>query len=258
MMQAVRVRPGPLPWPGSSRSSSCTGDHLDYTAMRVLRPSDWNEVVLVWLRSEGKGLNLPAPDRERLIEKPDPRNQADNIERSNLLRNALGRSVIIDRLGPVSSMSVKLVEVEGEDLPKLHIIPTPHWYLDTGGNFRLSSVETNLKPARKIRTGFLNEDIEIFQKVERLRKQLAGYATTATDEILIIIATADAGPHIIIDGNHRATALYLNNLNTPNTPWNALLITGPEIARSPWNISSPVAQSAINIWKSWATMGNLI
>jgi hypothetical protein len=73
-------------------------------------------------RSEGKSLNLSAPDRERLIEKPDLKNQADNTERSDLLRNALRRSAIIDRLGgSASNMSVKWVEVERGDLPNLYI-----------------------------------------------------------------------------------------------------------------------------------------
>jgi hypothetical protein len=234
------------------------GDDLDYAVMRDLRPSDWSEVVLVWLRSEGKSLNLSTQDRERLIEKPDLMNQADNIERSNLLRNALGRHVIIDRLGTVTNMNVKLVDVEVGDLPNLYIVPTPHWYLDTGGNFRLSSVETNLKPGRKIRTGSLIEDIEIFPKVDRLKKQLRNYAATTTDEMLMMISTSDAGPYIIIDRNHRAAALYLNNLSTPNTPWRGLLITDPVIANSQWYINSPAAQSVINIWKSWAALGKLI
>lgn len=227
--------------------------------MRVLGLSDWNEMVLFWLRSEGKSLNFSAPDRERLIEKPDLKNQADNTERSDLLRNALRRSAIIDRLGgPASSMSVKWVEVERADLPNLYIVPTPHWYLNTGGNFRLSSVEANLKPGRKIRTGFLAEDIEAYQRVERLRKQLVGYGAATTDEIIVMIATSDTGPYVIIDGTHRAAALYLNDLHAPNIPWKGLLITDPAVANSAWNINSPAVQSVMNTWKSWAAMGALI
>jgi hypothetical protein len=122
----------------------------------------------------------------------------------------------------------------------------------------LSSVEANLKPGRKIRTGFLAEDIEAYQRVERLRKQLVGYDAATTDEILVMIATSDTGPYVIIDGTHRVTALYLNDLRAPNMPWKGLLITDPAIANSAWNINSPAVQSVMNTWKSWAAMGALI
>lgn len=153
-------------------------------------------------------------------------------------------------------MSVKWAEVERGDLLNLYIVPTPHWYLNTGGNFRLSSVETNLRPGRKSSIPGLGK-IEGYEKVDRLRKQLATYDAATTDEILIMIATSDVGPYTIIDGNHRAAALHLNDLSTPNMPWKGLLITGPSIASSPWDINSSSAQSNMNVWKNWADLGAL-
>lgn len=80
---------------------------------------------------------------------------------------------------------------------------------------------------------------------------------TALDEPLILISPTAAGPHTIIDGTHRAAALYGNHLRKPNMPWEGILIRDPLIEQSAWFISSKVAQLKIAQDRAWAAQGLL-
>jgi hypothetical protein len=73
------------------------------------------------------------------------------------------------------------------------------------------------------------------------------YDATTTGEALILIASNESGPFTIIDGTHRATALYLNHLKEPNTPWKGILICDDRVAESRWFINSQ--QARLQIWQ---------
>jgi hypothetical protein len=203
-----------------------------------------DRAVLVWLRSEGDRLSLPQGEYERLIKHPDLGNAADNNRRLELLRVDLNRRQIIDRSIPPGA-SIKWVYIEEQDLPKLYIIPTYHWYLNTGRSFLLTYTEANLKPGRSANVGHDIEAINTYDTVTALEQRFASYDAASTGEALIIIAPSDDGPYTIIDGNHRAAALYRNYLRAPNTPWKGILITHPAIADSLWYINSQTARANI-------------
>ena len=86
---------------------------------------------------------------------------------------------------------------------------------------------------------------------------LANYDAPTTDEALILIAPSRSGPYTIIDGTHRAVALYINYLQSPNMPWKAILIDHPQISYSRWYIDSRIAREAIKNYRSAAIQGLL-
>jgi hypothetical protein len=164
---------------------------------------------------------------------------AENLARTELLFRHRG---IILRELPYE-MQPELVEIEAADL---YIVFTYDWYLDTGRTFRLIDTAANLAAGR----GFLGppgpQPIEHLSKVNSLTPGLASYDAVTTDEVLILIAANSAGPLTIIDGTHRAAALYRNHLTAPNIPWRGILIVDQAIAECVWHIESPSAQKNLN------------
>ena len=140
------------------------------------------------------------------------------------------------------------VDIEKADLPHLYIVPCSEWYLDTGCTFRLADVPANLKAGR--------HPVDHLAKVDAIAPSLADYEAATTSEVLILNAADRAGPYTIIEGTHRAAALYGDHLRAPNLPWRAILVADPEIAHSPWHIESPQAKRTLNLC-AWAALTSL-
>jgi hypothetical protein len=209
-------------------------------------------MVLEWLRSERHKPGAPSINGN-LLDQPDLTDETENRLRLLALRSY--RGPIIDPLP--AGVQPHLVTIEAIDLDKLYIVPTFDWFLDTGGTFRLIDTAANLKPGR----GYLSpqgpQAIAHYQEVTTRSKYLADYDATTTDEFLILIAASDAGPYTIIDGTHRATALYLNHLEAPNLPWRAMLLSDPRMANCLWHIESPQARTAIRTNQMLVSGGSL-
>jgi hypothetical protein len=93
--------------------------------------------------------------------------------------------------------------------------------------------------------------------VEALMVKLRGYNATTTDEVLILIAAHKAGPYTVIDGTHRAAALYRNHLVKPNLPWRGLLTIDPNMAECRWHIESTEARANIRACRELQLLGAL-
>lgn len=212
------------------------------TGMQKLRPSTRDELIVVWLRSEWNGVRQPKPASRQLIDSPDLKDSAQNVTRIELLFRHRGPI-----LQPLPyEMQPEWVNIEPADLSDLYIVPTFDWYLDTGRTFRLIDTAANLAAGR----GFLGpqgqEPVDHLTKVNDLALRLANYDAATTDEVLILIAADWAGPFTIIDGTHRAAALYRNHLAAPNMPWSGLLVVDDAVAECVWHIESPSAQGNLN------------
>ena len=66
-----------------------------------------------------------------------------------------------------------------------------------------------------------------------------------------MIGTGEQSPFSIIDGTHRATALFLMSIQKPNFPWKALLITDPRMEKNRWFIGSQQAAQHIKQCIEW-------
>jgi hypothetical protein len=85
---------------------------------------------------------------------------------------------------------------------------------------------------------------------------LADYDARTTNEVLILISQNDDGPYVIIDGTHRATALYSNQLSgQANLPWKGLLITHAQMRRDQWYVQS--VPKRIEMCNAWVQQGRL-
>ena len=110
---------------------------------------------------------------------------------------------------------------------------------------------------RELRTADYYEDVEHLAKVDDIAPRLAKYDAATTAQVLILVAENDAGPYTIIDGTHRATALYRNYLNENNLPWRGILIADPAIAQYEWHIDSPKSRARIALLRRLDAAGAL-
>ncbi len=142
-----------------------------------------------------------------------------------------------------------MVDIEDADIASLYILPCREWYLDSGRTFRLADVPANLAPGR--------HPVGHLAKVDAIAPSLADYEAATTREVLILNAAEQTGPYTIIEGTHRATALYRNQLGKPNMPWRAILVADPLIKQSPWHIESLRAGITLNLCAWEAELGQL-
>jgi hypothetical protein len=211
--------------------------------MQETSPSSLGEVIRTWLDSEWHGLPCGMPSGRDIIDNANLGDAAENARRKWLLRH---RAIILDEIPPGAPTYYALVEEI--DLPELYIIPTADWYLDTGRSFRLVDTPANLRPGRV--------PIDHYTKVRAKSKYMCTHGT-ASNEVLILMAPSAAGPYTIIDGTHRAAALYADHAGKPNMPWKGILIRDPLIEQSMWSINSKVAQSSIPQMAAAAAAGIL-
>jgi hypothetical protein len=207
--------------------------------MDFLGPASRDELVLTWLSSEWDRTH---PLRQ-IIDHPDLSDPAQNTTRAQMLFS--NRGVILQELP--YEMQPEWVNIQEDDLANLYIIPCREWYLDTGRSFRLADVPANLRAGR--------HPIDHLAKVDAITLSLAAADTIC--EALILIAADRAGPIMIIDGTHRAAALYRNRLAKPNLPWKGILVADPAIAQSIWHIESPQAKRNLNLFAWEAGLGAL-
>ena len=209
--------------------------------MDFLGPVSRDELVLTWLRSE---LDRTHPLRQ-LVDHPDLSDPVQNTTRARLLFST--RAVILRELP--YEMQPEWVNIQEIDLANLYILPCREWYLDTGRSFRLADVPANLRAGR--------HPIDHLAKVDAITPSLVDYDAATTSEALILIAADLAGPYTIIDGTHRAAALYRDQLAKPNLPWKGILVADPAIAQSTWHIESPQAKRNLNLCAWEAGLGEL-
>lgn len=193
------------------------------------------------------------PGNKDLIDNPDLTDARENSQRLELL-NSYRRPIIG---GLPRDIHPKWVNIETEDLPNVYIVPTYDWFLDTGGTFRLTDTAAHLKTGRGADLGGGREIITHHQEVDIKSQYLSDYDAATTNEVLVLVAPGEDGPYTIIDGTHRATALYLSHLQSPNMPWKGMLISDHRIANSRWHINSPQARLWIGHMGLLASQGRL-
>jgi hypothetical protein len=219
--------------------------------MQILDTTTSDQLIFEWLRSEW--WRLPVPGNKDLIDNPDLTDAGQNSQRLGLLNSY--RHPIIG--GLPRDIHPKWVNIEPEDLPNVYIVPTYDWFLDRGGTFLLTDTAANLKAGRGADLGGGHEIIRHHQEVDTKSQYLSDYDTATTTEVLLLIAPGEDGPYTIIDGTHRATALYLSYLQSPNMPWKGMLIADRRIANSRWYINSPQARWWIGQMGLFASQGRL-
>ena len=221
--------------------------------MHVIRPSSFDELVLVWLRSEWERVPEPRPPDRYLVDEPDLSDPDQNSDREGLLRRERGK--IVD--GLPGDFEVYLVDIEQDDLPRVYIVPTFDWYLDTGRTFRVVDTPGHLRAGRGYQSSQGPVAIQHRQRVDEIAPSFVGYNAATTAEILVVIAADLAGPYIVIDGTHRSAALYRHFLTQANAPWRAILALSSDMADSIWHIRSPEAQASFAALERAVASGSL-
>ena len=216
--------------------------------MQIIGSTTRENLTLVWLKSEWDG----TADRQ-LIDDPDLTDREQNKVRAALLRRY--REPILKELP--EEMSPVCVDIEEADLLKLYILPCFDWYLDTGETFRLVDTPAHLAAGREFLGWPSPYRFEHLTKVDAMARGLVGYEAGTTDEVLILIAEDRSGPYTIIDGTHRATALYRNYLTGTRMPWRGILVVNRAIAGCMWHIESPRARANMVQFKRFAELGVL-
>jgi hypothetical protein len=195
-------------------------------------PSTPDLVNLHWLKSEW--WKLPPEHQSSLrylIDEADQNDVDQNAARAQIMRAVRGR--IIDEIPPGSRYQE--VRIEEDDLPKMFIITSWDWFLDTGRSFALTETEQHLRSGRGGLIGG-QDRFDHRRLVEEKVPYIQDYDAKRSDEHLILIATEESGPYTIIDGTHRATALLQEHRRSPNMPWKAVLIDSPGMSANHWHI----------------------
>jgi hypothetical protein len=171
--------------------------------VKLINPVTKHHVYLEWLKSE-LYLNKQKvdPDDIKLMENANLADATENYTRENLLLNEFDRAPIIDRLP--TDLSWYIGELEPSDIDNLYVIPAFDWYMDAGPDFKIPECLNQLKPGR----GFEISDtfkgtIDHYSKVENILKSEGKNIGKLT-----VISTNLSGPYTLVDGNHRALALY--------------------------------------------------
>jgi hypothetical protein len=217
--------------------------------MKHLGATTYGELLTRWLRSEWYRLS-GTPDYG-LIAEAGPGDPAQHDRRLQLLRSI--RQPILDEL-PIDG-SIAWVDIEPGDLPELFIIPCFDWYLDTGGTFKLTDTQGNLRAGR----GNVWEPgyIDNRARTDSVAPYVERYSAHTTTEILVLVSVHETGPYTIVDGTHRAAALYEAHQVAANMPWRAILLRDARVADSPWYIESSRAQANLRTFASYATNGQI-
>ncbi len=221
--------------------------------MDRLGAADWNEFVLQWLTIEKDDLGLSTAYRVRLIDNADRNNGPDNTHRLILL--LCRKPWIFDVFCRAPDAEVRWVYIQETDLPRLYIVPSNDWYLDTGRSFLLSGLPDNLHADRSVDDGHGSWYPRHKERIGELQNHLADYDGESTEHALLLIAPREAGPYTIVDGNHRAGALYM--LRNRPLPWRAMLAVGPGITDSRWYANSPMAHAVMQSMEMEAKAGRL-
>jgi hypothetical protein len=197
--------------------------------VRYLEDVTADQLNLEWLRSEWfKG--HAGTDRS-LIDDPDLADATQNRLRAELLGY---RSPLLNAI-PTGS-HYRSVLVEEADLPRLYLLTTWDWFLDTGRSFRLTDTRQHLRSGRGGNIGGSRQEIDHAAAVEQKLPYLENYSADLSGELLVLVASDTDGPVTIIDGTHRATALLQMHDQSPNIPWRAILIESPAMASNRWHI----------------------
>ena len=173
--------------------------------MVILEDTTRDYTNLQWLKSESWKLGISG---DALIDRPDLNDAAENQARSMRLQSY--RSQITTQLPP--NARYRHVRVEESDLPNLYILTVWDWFLDTGRTFELSNVGTHL--SKRGRGGMIDgsrQDVHHFLNVMEKVPYVQSHDAETSDEHLILVTTHDHGPYTIIDGTHRASALFLEH-----------------------------------------------
>ncbi len=177
--------------------------------MKIVKPIKADIVWHTWLQSEWFRIEQDNHEISHLIPlvlNPNFGDENENKIRLETLR--LRRGLIIDKMPDGTNWFE--VEIEEKDINNLFIIPSPDWFMDTNGTFKLSALGENLKPGRGSRIHGM-ENIDHFQEVQRKVKYLSEHSEIESQELPIIIATQNSGPYTIIDGTHRVGAWLQTN-----------------------------------------------
>ena len=93
--------------------------------------------------------------------------------------------------------------IEADDINKLCLIGSLDW-LEVFQTFRLSELCQNFASAL--------QSNDKYKHIDRIKALQSFYTTGKTLAPLIVIAPDCEGPYILVDGNHRASALLLNEM----------------------------------------------
>lgn len=193
--------------------------------MKILRAVNEVEVVGEFLRNEFYEHEYHS-DRhqfEHIVMEPDF---------SNAQENALRRALLFRRRGhmwrelPADTKWFE-VELEIDDLEKIHVFPRAQWRKLSNGSFCITEIVERVRNG-----GHRNAGNAVIAKIQQLRYRLN--ANQETHGAVLLIGLDDKSPLTVLEGNHRLTAGLLVSPEVMRKRFRVLCGFSPKMVESCW------------------------
>jgi hypothetical protein len=193
--------------------------------MKILRTVNEAEVIGEFLRNEFYQ-NEFHHDRhrfEQMVMEPDYSNAEENAIRRALLFRRRGH---MWRELPADTKWCE-VELEAQDLPKVHVFPRAQWRKLSNGSFCISEIVKSVRNG-----GHKNAGNDVIAKIQQLRYRLQ--ANQESHSAVMLIGVDESHPLTVLEGNHRLTAALLVSPDVMQKRFRVLCGFSPRMTESCW------------------------
>ena len=194
--------------------------------MKIVRTVNEAEVIGEFLRNEfyQNEFHHDRHQFEHIVMEPNYSNAADNAIRRALLFRRRGH---MWRELPADTKWYE-VELEANDLPKVHVFPRAQWRKLSNGSFCISEIVKQVRNG-----GHKNAGNAVIAKIQQLRYRLQANQESFTSAVLLI-GVDESHPLTVLEGNHRLTAALLVSPDVMQKRFRVLCGFSPRMTESCW------------------------
>ena len=193
--------------------------------MKILRTVNEAEVIGEFLKNEFYEHEYHS-DRhqfEHMVMEPDYTNAQENAVRRALLFRRRGH---MWRELPNDTKWCE-VELEGNDLEKIHVFPRAQWRKLSNGSFCITQIVERIRNG-----GHKNAGNAVIAKIQQLRYRLN--ENSGKHGAVLLIGVDDQKPLTVLEGNHRLTAGLLVSPEVMRSRFRVLCGFSPRMTQSCW------------------------
>lgn len=193
--------------------------------MKIVRTVNEAEVIGEFLRNEfyQNEFHHDRHQFEHMVMEPDYSNAPDNAIRRALLFRRRGH---MWRELPADTKWFE-VELEANDLSKVHVFPRAQWRKLSNGSFGISEIVKSVRNG-----GHKNAGNEVIAKIQQLRYRLQ--ANQEAPSAVLLIGLDESHPLTVLEGNHRLTAALLVSPDVMQKRFRVLCGFSPRMTESCW------------------------
>jgi hypothetical protein len=151
---------------------------------------------------------------------------------SNAAENAVRRALLFRRRGHMwrelpADTKWHEVELEEQDVSKVHVFPRAQWRKLSNGSFCISEIVKQVRNG-----GHKNAGNEVIAKIQQLRYRLQ--ANQESHSAVLLIGVGESRPLTVLEGNHRLTAALLVSPDVMQKRFRVLCGFSPRMTESCW------------------------